>query len=41
MKQATAETATYGSEFVAADHGHQADLEVSWGTHWFKILVVW
>ena len=40
-KQATVETATYGSEFVAAKtarayHGHQADPKVSWGTHGSK-----
>ena len=38
-KQATVQTATYGSEFV--DHGHQADFEVSWDTHWLKILFIW
>ena len=43
-KQATVETATYGSEFVAAknsnraDHRHQADLEVPWDTNWLIIL---
>ena len=45
-KQATVETAIYGSEFVAAknsnraNHGHQTDLEVPWGTYWLKILLI-
>ena len=43
-KQATVETATYGSEFVAAKtvtEQTMADFEVSWGTHWLKILFIW
>ena len=44
-KQATVETATWFRVCCCqnsnrADYGHQADLEVPWGTHWLKILFV-
>ena len=48
-KQATLETATYGSEFVAAkrateqimDIRQTLRLEVPWCTHWCQILLIW
>ena len=46
-KQATVETATNGSEFVAAKTATEqimdmrADLEVSWCTHCYQILLIW
>ena len=44
-KPATVETATYGSEFVpgkpATEQIMDIRQEVSWGTHWLKILFLW
>ena len=42
-KQATVETARICccQNCNRADHGHQADLEVPWGTNWLKILSIW
>ena len=46
-KQATVEIATYGSDFVAAETATEqimdirADVEESWYTHHYAILLIW
>ena len=46
-KQTTAETATYGLEFVAAKTATEQIMDIRqtlrylWGTNWLKILFIW